>query len=156
MGIVFDEFQTMTTTDIPYPIGIGATAVEMDYHHGTGAWGNGLFDKGIVNLENVDVGLNQNRSEAVFGDSENGGDIGIGWYDNLVAISHNAHLFICSEDERQCIKPIATADAVASAYIVGIMLFEQSCRLATKIPPPLQHILHSLPNLRFVRSIHLF
>lgn len=92
LGIVFDEFQTMTTTDIPYPIGIGATAVEMDYHHGTGAWGNGLFDKGIVNLESVDVGLNQNRSEAVFGDSENGGDIGIGRHQDFVALVQEPHL----------------------------------------------------------------
>ena len=72
LGIVFDEFQTMTTTDISYPIGIGTTAVEMDYHHGTGAWGNGLFDKGIVNLERVDIWLDKYGRQSVFGDGEDG------------------------------------------------------------------------------------
>lgn len=83
--VVFEEEEVMTTAQLTYLLGIGAEAVEMDYHDGTGAGGDVLLDEGVVDLEGVDAWLYEDGGEVVLGDGEDGGDIGVGGDDDFIA-----------------------------------------------------------------------
>ena len=47
LGIVLQQQQTMTATDVPYPVGISTTTIEMNNHHSPCTRGNRLLDEGI-------------------------------------------------------------------------------------------------------------
>ena len=100
LGIVLDEFQAVLTANLPYPIRIGTAAVEMDNHDGSGTRGDGLLDKGIVNLKRGWRGLYEDGLEAVLGNGENRGDKGIGGHDDFIALLHHPHLDIGSQNQR--------------------------------------------------------
>ena len=53
LRIILDELQMMAAADVADERSIGTAAIEMDYHQGTGAPGDGSFDEGVVNLEGV-------------------------------------------------------------------------------------------------------
>ena len=137
LRIILDKFQIETLTDFPYLFRIGAAAVEVNNHEGSGALGDGWLDEGVVDLEGVDVGLYEDGLQATVGDGEDGGDVGVGWHDDLVTLLHDTHLDAGTEDEFQRIKAVAAADAVAGANILGVVLLKLSCSLATQVPAAL-------------------
>ena len=144
LGIVLDEFEVVFPAQLPYPIGIGTAAIEVDNHDGTGARGDGLFDELVVNLQRVDVGLYEDGLETVFRNGKDAGDIGIGRYNDFVALVEDAHLHIGTEDEGEGIEAIATAYAVLGADILGIVLFEATGSLTLEVPPTLQPLVGSM------------
>ena len=134
LGVVLDEFEVVAATNIPYPIRIGAAAIEMDDHDGSRTRGDGLFDKGIVNLERIKRRLDEHGLEAVLRDGEDAGDIGIGGHDDLVALLHHTQLNITTKNQRQSIETIATANAILSTDIICVMGLELTRGLAFEIP----------------------
>ena len=57
LGVVLNQFQTVAVADVPYPIRIGATTVEVDYHNGTGTGCDSLLDERIINLQGFSGGF---------------------------------------------------------------------------------------------------
>ena len=115
-----------------------------------------MLNKVIVNLQRMDIRLHQHRFEVILSNGKDRGNIRISRYDDLVTLLHHAHLLIGTEDKCQGIESIPTPDAVASADILSIMLFEPLRSISFEIPSTLKHISHSLPHLLLVRSIHPF
>ena len=52
-------------------------------------------------------------------------------------------LFIRSKDEGQCIKSIATADAMLRSNILSISRFKVVCSFSLQIPAAIDDLLHS-------------
>jgi hypothetical protein len=144
LRIILDELEVVLLAELPYPIGIGTTAIEMDYHEGASARSDGLLYEAVVNLKGVDIGLYEDGREAILRNGEDGGDIGIGRYDDFVALVEDAHLQIGAEDEGEGIEAIATAYAMARADILGIVLLKAAGSLALEVPPTLQHLVGSM------------
>jgi hypothetical protein len=144
LSIIFDEFEVVFLAELPYPISIGATAIEMDYHHSSGTLGDSLLDETVVNLKSIDIRFYENRSETILCNGEDAGDIGIGRYDDFVTLLHKSHFLISTEDERECIKSIATTYAMTCTDILGIVLFEATGSLTLEVPPTLQHLVGSM------------
>ena len=144
LSIVLNEFQTIPGTNLPYPVGIGTTTIEMDYHEGFRPLCDGLLDKRVVDLQSIDGRLDKHRFQAILRDGKNRGDICVGRYDDLIALHHHAQLHIGPEDERQGIEAVATADAVARADILCIMLLKLPRGLSLEIPSALQHLVGSM------------
>ena len=153
LGIVLDKSEVVATADVPYPIRIGATAVEVDYHHGTGAGRNGLLYLAIVYLERLDVRLYQDGAQSVFGNGQNRGYVGIGRHDDLVALLHGTHFLIGSEDERQGIESVGTTHTMTSADVGSIVFLKLSGSLSLEIPAPTEHTTDGLPYLLLVKRI---
>ena len=137
LRIILNKSEVMALTYIFYLFRIGATAVEVNNHEGSGALGDGWLDEGIVDLEGIDIGLYEDGLQATVGDGEDGGDVGVGGHDDLVTLLHDTHLDVGTEDEFQRIKAVAAADAVAGSDIVGIVLLKLPCSLATQVPAAL-------------------
>jgi hypothetical protein len=144
LGVILDKLQTIATAKIPYPIGIGTTAVEMDNHDGTSAGSEGLLNEAVVNLQRRDVGLDENGCETVLGDGKDGGDIGVGRHDDFVAVAQASKFLIGSQDECQRIEAVGATHAVLRSNICSIVFLEASRCLASKVPPTLQHLVGSM------------
>jgi hypothetical protein len=144
LGIVFDKFKAVFLTESPYPISIGTTTIEMNYHDGSGARGDCLLDESVVNLERSDVGLYKNGLETVLRNSEDAGNISIGRYDDFIPLVHDPELLIGSEYECQGIKAIATTYAVPGTDILCIVQLKAFGGLSFKIPSTLQHLIGSM------------
>jgi hypothetical protein len=144
LRIILDEFEVVFLAELPYPISIGATAIEMDYHNSSGTLGDSLLDETVVNLKSIDIRFYENRSETILCNGEDAGDIGIGRYDDFVTLLHKSHFLISTEDERECIKSIATTYTMTCADILGIVLLKTAGSLAFEVPPTLQHFVGNM------------
>ena len=130
--------------DVSNTLGIGTETIKMDDHYGTSTGGDGLLYEAVVDLEGVRVGLDKHRLETAFSDREDTSDIGIGWHDDLIAGGHHPHLDIGTENKCQSIESVSTADTVARADVVGVMLFELSRGLTPEIPAAMQYLIGSM------------
>ena len=98
LGIVFNEQQVMPGCDAAYLVGICAPAIEVHDHDGARSRCDGGLNKTLVNLQGVCIGFHEHGDEPVFGYGENGGDVGVGGDDDLVAWMQSSHLLIGTED----------------------------------------------------------
>ena len=137
LGVVFNEFQIMSAAYFAYPFGIGASAIEMDNHYRPCAGRYRLLYHRIIYLESEWRGFYQHWFEIILRYRKDGRNVGIGRHNHLIALRHDAHLDICTEDKRQGIKAVAAANAVSGSDIPGIMLLEIRRGFTLKIPSPL-------------------
>ena len=134
LGIVLDEFQAVLAANLPYSVRIGTATVEVDYHDSAGTGRDGLLDERIIDLQGIYGGFDKYRSKAIFSNGKDGGDIGVGRHDDLVALLHHAHLLVGSQNQRQRIESVGTTHTMFSTYICRIVLFEPTGGLAFQIP----------------------
>ena len=154
LRIVLDEQKVVLVAQVAYMLCIGAAAVEVDDEDGACAGCDGLLYQGVVDLQCLGIGLHEDGFQAVVGDGKDAGDVGVGRYDDLVALVQNSHLDVGTEDEAQGIKAVAAADGMAAADIAGIGLFEAAGLLATEIPSRACGTQHGLLNLCPVGGVH--
>ena len=98
-----------------------------------------MLDKAVVYLESVPSRLHKHRLEAVLGNGENGGNVGIGRHYNLVAILQHSHLLVGTKYEGKGIETVAASHAVAGAYIFGKLLAEIVVGGTLQIPAAIDH-----------------
>ena len=134
LGVVFDEFEMVVFADAADLVGVGALAVEVHDHDGAGAGGDGRFDARGVDLIGGYVGLHEDGHEAVFGDGEYGGDIGVGGDDDFVAWLHDAHFHIGAEYPDECVEAVGAAYGIACADVVGVVFFKLFVFFALQVP----------------------
>ena len=156
LSVVLDEFEAMLAADLPYPIGIGTAAVEMDNHDGFRTLCDGLLYQRIVDLQGFPRRLYENRLQAALGDGEDGGDICVGRHDDFITALHDSHLHVGSEYQGERIEPIATADAIAGADILGIMLLEPPRGLAFQIPAAIENPTDGASDFLVIQTVDGF
>ena len=66
-------------------LGIGATAVEVDKHQGSGLRRDSLFQEAVVYLKGVEARLNENGNQTIIGDGQNRRNKGVGRNHHFVA-----------------------------------------------------------------------
>ena len=144
LGVVFDELQAIIAAYITNARGIGTATIEVDDHDGSGARGDGLLDQRIVDLQGFGRRLDQYWLQAAFRNGEDRGYISISWYNDFIALLHDTHLDIGSQNQCQRIEPVATANAVFSPNIGRISLLETTGIVAFEIPTTTQHFVSSV------------
>ena len=115
LGIVLDQQQTMSAADIPHPLCIGTTTVQVDYHHRARALGDVPLYLPVINLQRSGPRFHQYWHQPVLGDGQYGGDEGISRYDDLVAFMHQSHLDIGPINERKRVEPVAHSHTMVCA-----------------------------------------
>ena len=156
LGIVLKEEEMVATADVGDTGGVGTLPVEVDNHDDAGTGGDSLFDEGIVNLAVRKGGLNKNGRQAAVSDGQNGGDIGIGWYNDFIAGMQVSQFDVGTEYQRQGIKAVGTRDAIACTDIVSIRFLEGSHCPTLQVPAAVDDIADGLAYLLFIRSIDAF
>ena len=106
----------------------------MDEEDGFRLVGDALLDFLVVNLKGFRRGLHQTGNQPVFGNGEDGRDIGIGGHDDLITGMQKSHLDICTIDESEGVEPIAHTDTKPSTHILGICLLKQPEFISKQIP----------------------
>ena len=134
LGIILKKEEMILSANSGNALRVGTTTIEMDQHDGTSTWRDGLFDERVINLECIDARLYQDRDKPVLRDRQNGGDIGIGRHDYLVALFQYTYFYIRTHEERQGIKPVSHTNAILRTNITGILLFKSGRCLTTKVP----------------------
>ena len=143
----------MLATDIPYPIGIGATTIKMNNHDGAGARGDGCLYQRIVNLQGIDGWLYQYGGESALCDGEDRCDIGVGRHDDLVALLYNAQFDVGTKDKRKRIETIGATYTILCANILSIVLFKLASGFTFQIPATIQYTTDSRTNLCIVQLV---
>ena len=154
LGIVLDKQQTMTAAELPYPFGIGTTAIEMNDHDRPCARREMALYLLIIDGQRVGPWFHQHRHQPVLGDSEDRGDERVGRHDHLVALVHQAHLDIGAIDERERVETVAHTHTVARTDVRGIALFEAAHLVAQQIPARLSHAQQCLAYLVAMHAVH--
>ena len=140
LGVVLKEQEAVLLAEVTDAGGVGAAAIEVDNHDGTGLFRDGLLYQAVVYLERIDAGLHKHGHETVLGDGEDGGDVGVCWHDDLVAVLQPPQFLVGTEDERQRVEAVGTAHAVLRPDILGIVLLKSACGLPPQIPAAAQHL----------------
>ena len=75
----------------------------VNYNDTLGLWSDCFLNLVNIYFEMLPCWFNKNRHKVVLGDGKDGCNISVGRNDNLVTILHDAHLFVCTHYEVQCI-----------------------------------------------------
>ena len=134
LRVVLYKLEPVAAADVGYAVRIGATAVQVDYHHGARARRYGPLYKAVVYLQRVLPRLHEHRAKAVFAYGQYAGDIRIGRHNHLVAGLHHAHLDVGAQDKRERIESVAATYAVFRPYVPCVFFLEEPVFLALQIP----------------------
>ena len=85
LGSILDDLQAVGTGDLQNRVHVGALAVEVHSHDSLGLLGDGRLDAGGINVVAGQHRLHKDRRCPGVGDSQHGGNKGVGWHDNLVS-----------------------------------------------------------------------
>ncbi len=144
LGIVLDQLQVVFPAQHAYLVGISVTAIEMYYGDGLGAWRDGLLYAVVVNLQRMGLRFHQDRLQPVLGDGEDGGNIGVGRYNDLIAWLHNPHFNVCTEYPDECIEAVGASHTIACPDEIGIMLLKALVLFTLQVPAAVDHAGHGL------------
>ncbi len=114
-----------------------------------------LLDEVVVYLQRAGPGLYQHRREAVLGDGEDGGYIGIGGDYHLVARLHHAHLDVGPEYQDERIETVGTAHAAPRPDEGGIVLLKLLVLFSLEIPASIHNPADSLIDLCAMQSSNI-
>ena len=156
LGVVLKEEEAVTPAEVSNALSIGTTTIEMDNHQGSRAGGDGLLNERVINLQGVDIRLHQYRPQAVLGDGKNGGYVGVGWHDNLIAVLQPIKIYVRAQDECQGIQAVAHTNAVAGANVVGIVLLKAGSGISPQIPAGVHHAVDSLVDFLSIEGVDAF
>ena len=124
LGIVFEDGDVVLPAHVGYLGGVGTGAVEVDEHDGADVGGDGAGYCLGTDLEGVGVGLYEQGLQSGTADGDDGGDVGVGGYDDLASAGYVTELLGGDEHEGEGVESVATAYAVASADVGGIGFLE--------------------------------
>ena len=150
LGAVLDKCQTITLADVSYLAGVGGMTIEMHYHDGASALGDGLFYLLIVYLKCVDARFHEYRAQTVFCYREDGSDVRVCRDNHFVALVHHSHLDVGTQYQGQRVQSVSHADAVAASHILREVVLKLPYALAFQIPSALNNMSHSLLYLVLV------
>ena len=85
LGSILDDLQAVGTGNLQNRVHVGALAVEVHSHDSLGLLGDGRLDAGGINVVAGQHRLHKDRRCPGVGDSQHGGNKGVGWHDNLVS-----------------------------------------------------------------------
>ena len=86
LGTVLYQFQLVAMADVTKCVIVGNAAIKMNRQHGLGFCCDGLLHERNIKLEIVPSGFHQHWGQTTVGDGDDGGDIGVGGNDYLIAI----------------------------------------------------------------------
>ena len=66
LGVIFDKFQSIFTTDVTHQLSVSTSTIQMNDHDGFCAWSDESFNLGIINLQGVDIRLYQYGGKSTF------------------------------------------------------------------------------------------
>ena len=139
LGAVFHQLQSVTLTDVAQLVVVGDTPIEVHRHHALGPRRDGLFHLINIQLKMFPCWLYQHGHQLVVGNGQDGGDIGVGRHDDLVAILHHAQFLIAAQDQLQGIQPISHRHAMLRADILGVVVLEGLVLMSLQEPSRLDH-----------------
>ena len=147
LRIIFHQLQMIFLAQLPYPLRIGASAIEMNEEDALGLGRNGLFNQFIVYLQRIHTRLHENGLQSVSRNGKDGGDKRIGWHNHLIALTHHAHLHIGTINQGKRVKTVSYAHAILRSDIPSIFFFESGNEISANIPPRVYHLSNSLLDL---------
>lgn len=145
--VVLEEQQVMLLTETLYRLGHGTSAVQMDCHYRLGARCKNLMEQTVVDLQSLPSRFYEYGFQPAFCDGKNGGDIGVGWYDDLVALMQSAQFHFASEHQFQSIQSVSARYAVLRADVLGVSLSKLLVGFALQIPSALHHLMDGIKDV---------
>ena len=152
--IVFDQFQPVFPAQLADSVRVSALPVKVDYQNSPGTGRDGLLDQRVVDLIGSQVGLDRYGNQAVLGDGEDRGDIGVGRNDHFVARSHDAQFHIGTENPDQRVESVGNAHGMPGPDVAGIVGFEPRILLPLQVPARAYDAVYGFANLRSVTFGH--
>ena len=146
LGVVLNEQQIMASADVAYAVSECASAVHVYNHDGTSAFGDGILDEAVVNLQRFTSRFHQYRLQSASRNGNDGGDVCVGRHNHLVALLQSAHLYVGTHDERKRVQTVAASHAMTGACIVGIFLLEAFGGVSLQKPSAVRHVSECLPD----------
>src|SRR3712207_308862 len=113
----------MASTSVGNGLVHGTSAVKMYQEKGFAAWCDGPLHEEIVNLKRRIIGFYQYGFQPVFGDGEDGSDVGVGRNEDFVAVFQLSHFLISPEDEGQSVEPVAASHAMTASDVGRVFVF---------------------------------
>jgi hypothetical protein len=132
---VLDDAQVASTRDLVDGVHVRGLTVKMHRQNGARARGDG-----ILNLLRVEVvrryeRLNRQWARPGVGGRQPGGNVGVGWHDNLLALANP----VGAQNDMQGFEAVANANAVFDAAIAREFLLEGFHFPAENIPARFHH-----------------
>lgn len=147
LRVVLHKLQIVFLAQSANLVGIGASAIEMNYQDSLRALGYCSLNPVVVNLQCLTPWLHEHRHQSVLRDSMYRRYESIGRHNDLISRLHHAELYICTENPNQRVESIAHSDTVFRTDIVGIVPLKLVVFLTAEIPPRVHYAVHRLVQL---------
>ena len=156
LRVVLHKFKIVLFTKITNLIRISIPPIQMHNSNGPGLRSNQPFNQVIINLQRIGLRFAKYRHQPILCNSQNGGNIRIGWHNHLVTGLHYAHLDIGTKYPDKRIKPVGAPDAILRTYKLGIVPLKLLVLFSLKVPTSVHHAAHCLIYLCSMQSSHVF
>ena len=146
LRIIFNEEKLAITAYSSNILSTGTTPIQMDNENSLCSRRHSLPNQRIVNLQRINPRFHKDRIETVLCYRQDRSNIGIGRHNHVIALIQQAHFYVSTENQRQCVKPICNADAMFSTDVLSVDRFESCSGFPPEIPPRVNHSTNSLMN----------